>query len=400
VAAGSCYRAGGVRGLSLRLLGRFEAQSHDGKPLPLQGGKGQALLAYLALPAGRTQLREQLAALLWSDLPPARARRNLRQVLFDLRRALPAGEALRLDGDAVALDPAVVEVDVARFEAAIQEDTPAALEEAARLYGGDLLAGLVVQAPPFEEWLAAERERLRERAIETLARLCAHQRAAGTLEAAVDTALRLLALDPLQEPIHRTLMRLYADLGRRSAALRQYQACVATLERELGAEPDAETQLLYQELLRRVPPAAEAPTPTPAGFRSELPAPAWSVEGPLVGRERERAILQTALETAWTGTGRVVMVLGEAGIGKSRLVADLAADAARRGGRLLIGHAYQSERGLPFGLWIDAFRTGGVAEDAALLATLSSRQRAELGRLLPMQPAALGPFDPGHRAKA
>jgi DNA-binding SARP family transcriptional activator len=385
--------------LRLQLLGRFEARSDDGPALATTGGKGQALLAYLALAAGQTHLREQLAALLWGHLPAGKARLRLRQLLFDLRRALPA-DVLRLDGDLVALDAARVEVDVAHFETALSEDTPEAVERAATLYGKDLLAGLVVQAPPFEEWLTAERERLRERAVEALARVCAHQRAAGALEAAVDTALRLLALDPLQEAIHRTLMRLYADLGRRGAALRQYQACVATLERELGAEPDAETQLLYQELLRRVPPAAEAPTPTPAGFRSELPAPAWSVEGPLVGRERERAILQTALETAWTGTGRVVMVLGEAGIGKSRLVADLAADAARRGGRLLIGHAYQSERGLPFGLWIDAFRTGGVAEDAALLATLSSRQRAELGRLLPMQPAALGPFDPGHRAKA
>ena len=126
----------------------------------------------------------------------------------------------------MALDPSRVEVDVGRFETAVSQGTPEALELAARLYGGDLLAGLVVQAPPFEEWLAAERERLRERAIEALARLCGHQRRVGAVEAAVDTALRLLALDPLQESIHRTLMRLYADLGRRGAALRQYQACV------------------------------------------------------------------------------------------------------------------------------------------------------------------------------
>jgi DNA-binding SARP family transcriptional activator len=392
-----------VSRLRLRLLGRFEAECEDGGPLPPLGGKGQALLAYLALPAGRHQLREQLASLLWGDLSVARARRNLRQVLFSLRRTLPAAETLRLDGDAVALDATLVEVDVARFEAAVSEGTSEALERAATLYGGDLLAGLVVQAPPFEEWLAAERERLRERAVEALARLCAHQRAAGTLEAAVDTALRLLALDSLQEPIHRTLMRLYSDLGRRGAAFRQYQACVAALERELGVEPDEETQLLYQDILRRVRPADAAPLATgaPVAEWSESPIPALPVEGPLIGRERERAVLQAALETAWAGAGRVVTVLGEAGIGKSRLVGALAADASGHGGGVLVGRAYESERGLPFGLWIDAFRTGRVVEDPELLAGLGTRERAELGRLVPLPAsAAPGPFDPGQLFKA
>ncbi len=119
------------------------------------------------------------------------------------------------------------------------------------------------------------------------------------------------------------------------------------------------------------------------------------VEGPLVGRERERAALEAALDAAWAGAGRVIAVLGEAGIGKSRLVAELAADAARRGGRLLVGHAHESERGLPFGLWVEAFRTGRVAEDAELLAGLPARQRAQLARLLPL-PAPADPdlFDP------
>ena len=396
---GVCYRRPGTRmaTLRVRLLGRFDVQREDGTLLPSLGGKGQALLAYLALPVGKRHLRDQLASLLWGDLPAPRARRNLRQVLFGLRRALEGGDPLRLDGDAVALDPAHVDVDVERFERALAEGTPASLEQAAALYGGDLLAGLVVQAPPFEEWLAAQREGLRERAIEALARLCALQRAAGAHEAAVDTALRLLALDPVQESIHRTLMRLYADLGRRGAALRQYQACAAALKRELGIEPDEETTVLYRDIQRGVRPDS-VPAPDLGGPDAGTPAlssPLLPVEGPLVGRERERATLEAALDAAWAGAGRVVAVLGEAGIGKSRLVAELAADAERRGGQVLVGYAHESERGLPFGLWVEAFRAGRVAEDAALLAGLGARPRAHLARVLPL-PVSSGAelFDP------
>src|SRR4029453_11469949 len=111
---------------------------------------------------------------------------------------------------------------------------PAALERAAALYRGELLEGFGLQEAPFEEWLLAERERLRELAIEALAKLLRHHRTTGATEAAGQTALRLLVLDPLQEPVHRTLMRLYAQLGRRSSALRQYQVCVGALQRELG----------------------------------------------------------------------------------------------------------------------------------------------------------------------
>ena len=93
--------------------------------------------------------------------------------------------------------------------------------------------------------------------LEALARLLAHQTATAQPERAIQTAVRLLGLDPLQEAVHRTLMRLYARQGRRGAALKQYQLCLARLQRELGAEPEAETKRLYQELLRQ--PAADSP---------------------------------------------------------------------------------------------------------------------------------------------
>ena len=131
--------------------------------------------------------------------------------------------------------------------------TPEALAQAAQLYTGDLLSGFALDEMSFEDWLLGERERLRELALEALARLLAHQRKAGALEAGVQTAIKLLGLDPLQEPVHRMLMRLYADLGRRGAALRQYQQCVAVLQRDLRIEPEAETTLLYEEILRQRP---------------------------------------------------------------------------------------------------------------------------------------------------
>jgi DNA-binding SARP family transcriptional activator len=384
--------------LCLFLLGRFEAKREDGSALASPGGKGQALLAYLALPAGQTHLRDELAALLWGDVPAGLARRRLRQVIFELRRVLPKVHLIRLDGDGVTLDPVLVEADVGTFEAAVTEGTPEALELAARLYRGDLLAGLVIQAPAFEEWLAAERERLRERAIEALARLSAHQRAAGALDGAVDTTLRLLALDPLQEPVHRTLMRLYADLGRRGAALRQYQACAKVLEREMGVEPDVETKLLYEDVFRQARPDA-TPVPaghTPASGREGTPSSSLlPLEGPLVGRAREQTRLHAALEAVCGGRGRVVAVLGETGIGKSRLAAELAAEAGRRGAGLLVGHAYQSEQDLPFGPWIDALRTGRVAADTDLFARLEPRLRDALGRLLLLPGTGQsGPMDP------
>ncbi|HEV8673535.1 MAG TPA: winged helix-turn-helix domain-containing protein, partial [Methylomirabilota bacterium] len=138
--------------LQLTLLGGFQARIGSGPGLSLPTRKAQALLAYLALPAGRAHPRDKLATLLWGDTPEGPARNSLRQALFALRRALPAG-GVRVEGDAVALDPAAVEVDVAAFERGIAEGTPAALEAAVPLYRGDLLAGLSVEGTGgFEEW--------------------------------------------------------------------------------------------------------------------------------------------------------------------------------------------------------------------------------------------------------
>ena len=224
--------------------------------------KSQALLAYLALPLGQAHPRDKLAALLWGDMREAQARAGLRQTLYMLRKVLAEPEPLRLVGETVALDPALVAADVRDFRAVCGPRAPGKpSRRRLSLYQGDLLEGLTLQEPPFEEWLIAERLRLRELALEVLARLLAQQRDAGALDEAVQTALRLVALDPLQEPVHRTLMRLYTQLGRRGAALRQYQVCVGALQRELHAEPDDETRALYQQILQRQPAHPSAASP-------------------------------------------------------------------------------------------------------------------------------------------
>src|SRR5262245_28414496 len=244
---------GAMARLSLTLLGGFQARLDPGPPLALPTRKSQALLAYLALPLGRAHARDALAALLWGGNRQDAARAGLRQALFFIRKALGDDDsALRQEGDTLALGPADVDVDTAAFERLVLAGTPHGLAEAAAVYRGDLLSGFALDEAPFEEWLVGERERLRELAVEALARLLARQRAlSGKTDDAIHTALQLLGLAPLQEPVHLTWLRLYAAAGRRGAALRQYQHCVAILQRDLGIEPEAETKLLYQEILKR-----------------------------------------------------------------------------------------------------------------------------------------------------
>ncbi len=362
--------------LFLALLGGFEARIDAGLPVAVPTKKAQALLAYLALTPGQTHPRDKLAALLWPDTPPGPARTALRQTLFVLRKALGAAQlGLVVTGDAITLVAGAIQTDVAVFERAVADATPAALEQSVALYRGDLLAGLSVAEPAFEDWLMTERERLRELALEALARLLAQQRGSGAAGAAVQTALRALALDPLQEAVHRTLMRLYLQLGRRDAALRQYQECVDVLQRELGLEPEPESKALYQEVLRQ--------RPGRAGSAAIATGPGGLAEAPLMGRDPDLARLHEALAQSWAGHGRIVAVFGEIGIGKSRLLTEVAAEAGRRGGAVLAGRSYESEPILPFGLWVDALRQSGLLVDTGAPKGLDAPWVAELTRLFP-----------------
>lgn len=378
--------------LRLNLLGGFEARLGTGAPVTLARRKAQALLAYLALQPGQVLMRDKLAALLWGDSTDGQARHSLRQALLAIRQALPsaAGEILRVGTDTVTLNDAAVDVDVAAFERLVTRGTPEALGEACALYRGDFLEGLGVREPPFEDWLLTQRERVRELAVEALARLLAHHVQQNATAQAIRTAGRLLGLDPLQEAVHRTLMRLHAQQGRRGMALRQYQLCVGVLQRELGVEPEARTRELYQEILQgshAAPSAAVAParpSTTPLyQDGNDCGAVACGPETPMIGRAAEMATLREAWNQARQRRGRIGVVLGESGTGKSRLVAQLTGDVIAGGGRVILGRAYDSEQILPFGPWVDALRTGGALAELAAEREANAIWVAELARLFP-----------------
>jgi TolB-like protein len=242
-----------VASLNIRLLGGFAAHLASGAPVPSIGRKAQALLAYLALAPGTPHAREKLTALLWSDRGEAQARSSLRQALSELRKVLAGADPppLETKGEVVALAAGAVVVDVEVFERLIAGGECPSLEAAVDLYKGDLLDGLAVPDPAFEDWLRGERQRLREIAREAMTRLMELQLAAGEAESVFATARRLLGLDPLQEPAHRALMRLHADKGERVLALQQYQACRELLRDELGVAPDGETERLHEEIRRK-----------------------------------------------------------------------------------------------------------------------------------------------------
>jgi len=273
--------------LRLILLGGFEATLPSGRRVPLPSKKAQALIAYCALRPG-CHSRETLATLLWGNTDDDRARNSLRQTLFVLRTALPGtlSGVLRIDADSIGVDPAATDVDVPAFERLAAEETPHALERAAALYRGDLLEGFDVKEEAFEQWLIQERERLRDLAIEVLARLFRQQCADAGGEPAIRTARRLLALDPLQEIAHRALMRLLAQTGRREAALRQYEVCADLLRCELRLEPEPETEQLHQEILRGAVPAL-APPLLPRESHGDAPRP--KLLAPVPGWEQYRA---------------------------------------------------------------------------------------------------------------
>ena len=237
----------------IALLGGFEVSDPAGLPLKLSTRKAQGLLAYLASRAGVECERDVLAALFWGNRDDDHARNSLRQTLFLLRRMtrLAQPQLLNITNQTVVVDPLTAEVDVRVFEALSRTGDPDALQQASELYRGDLLDGFAVGEAPFEEWLLQERERLREVAVDVLGRLLRGQRSQGRLEAAIRTGRRLLVLEPWQEPVHRTVMRLLIQAGQPGAALRHYQQCEETLRRELGVEPESETRLLSESIRGR-----------------------------------------------------------------------------------------------------------------------------------------------------
>lgn len=239
--------------LVLKLFGGFELSRRSGEILVITARKSAALVAYLAMQHGQPQSRDRLASLLWESSPDARARASLRQALLGLRQLVPEMElVVEPRPEHLALNPRV-EVDVLVFEAALGI-MPSHLPRAARLFHGDLLEGLRIDSDGFETWLMGERLRLRSAALATMHTLL--EAPADHVDEHIQIALRALALDPAEETAHRSLIRLYAEAGRRSEALRQYYRCRDTLWREFSVRPEPATDQLYKSVLTR---AAQRP---------------------------------------------------------------------------------------------------------------------------------------------
>jgi len=252
-----------MAGHRMRLLGGFELQGADNERLSTR--KAEALLAYLALSAGQVHRRDKLAGLLWGNKEERRARHSLAQALHLIRAALKANGAdpLIIDGTTVAMDLSVFDVDAVAFERLVVQRKQEDLSTAAALYRGDLLDGLEIGEPGFEDWLLGERQRLRSLALNALERLLKKQQQTEENAAAINTANRLIVLEPIHEAAHRSLMRLYCRIGRQEAAIRQYQTCANVLRHELGIEPQAETKSLFEEILvqRGEPVPRDVPAP-------------------------------------------------------------------------------------------------------------------------------------------
>jgi len=238
--------------LTIRLFGELRAADHRGNPLQIGSRKTQALLVWLALHRNTPVPLHDFAALFGVEDISGLAR-DLRFALRHLPADLIAG-----DGDAIRFRPAVVDVDVAKFDTLVAAGSIHALPQASAIYAGNLLGGFSSGIAAFDQWLAGERLHYWRAALSVLGKLLAVQIKAGWWENASETAGRLLALDPTQEVVHRTLMRLRLEQGRPDAALRRYQECAEILRREFQRKPSAETERVHEEIV-----AALEKTPAP-----------------------------------------------------------------------------------------------------------------------------------------
>ncbi len=352
----------------------------DDRPLVVDTRKAVAILAMLAAEA-RPFARDELAALLWPDSDDTAARGALRRTLSTLRSAIGDGP-LVIERTLVDLDRRRVWVDLWAVEAAAGASDRATLQAAATLGRGTFLAGFNLRdSLEFDDWRAGRAVAAERSMLAVLDRLAIVAAAEGDLPAAIDAASRRLDLDPLDEGSHVRLMDLLVAGGDRSAALRQYRACVATLERELGVPPLATTTARYEAI--RDGTADRAPEAIALDGATDVPA--HDAHGfPLVGRAAALATLTEAAALAELGRGSIVAVVGEAGIGKSRIAAEAARSVFLRGGIALMATAYPAERAIAYGSIVELLRVAQDLPDAsARWARMPSAIRGELARLLP-----------------
>jgi len=362
--------------LEIRLLGELELVL-AGKPQPLPSSrKTRALLGYLVA-THRPQLRERLCDLLWDG--PDDPRAALRWSLTKIRPLLDDGASRRrltTDQGKVTFEPLGADVDWWEVQSSLAKGVDGAstetLRAAAARFRGEFLEGIdLPDCFRFHEWCVAQREAARRLRLSVLTALV--ERCAADPEEALRYARELVGVEPLSEAAHVAVILQLGRLGRTREANDQYDRCRHILETTLGARPSPAL-----ERARLGPrPVDKASAPPVAIHRAPEPAKPDAAPAPFFGRERERAIIsELAAEAAAGKSAQVVLVAGEPGIGKTRLLDRLAAEVRAAGGTVLTGRAYEAEAVRPYGAWIDALRSQSLDQLPEML-------RADVALLLP-----------------
>ena len=235
--------------LRIRLFGPVEV-AVNGRPVHIPSKRARGLLGYLAIREGAEVSRNVLTGLFWGERSEAQARASLRQALSELRGALAdlAAASIIASREAVTFLAGSAWIDARLVEAVANSEDDDALRTASELIGGELIEGLAMGEAGFEQWLQTERERFRLLACKIHLRLMGRAEQDGRLEQALTYGLKLLSLDPLQEHVHRALMRIYAAQRRYDAALAQYERCRRDLESQLAVRPEPETDDLARSI--------------------------------------------------------------------------------------------------------------------------------------------------------
>jgi ABC-type oligopeptide transport system substrate-binding subunit/DNA-binding SARP family transcriptional activator len=364
-------------------LGAFDLRGDQQALLKPPTQKSQSLLAYLVLQRKHPLSRDHLINLFWGERPEHKARRSLTTALWHIRNSLPA-DFIISDYSSVQLNPqAKIWVDVDEFSRLVYSNDPKNLATALNLYRGTLLDSF------YDDWVMNERYRIEADYEEALARLMLIQQNASQYQQALHTAQRLVEHDPLREDAYRVVIQAYCRLGQPQAALKQYQRLCQILEQELGVDPASETRELYHKI-REVSLAGETAYQIPVEEQPNAGMPVWGkhpLETPgavrFVGRKSELDYLDECWQTVRSGYGKLVLISGEAGVGKSRLVEEFSKQKRWQGVEVLYGRCYEFERMLPYQPVIDALHSILLFLSKVELESLPNWVIRELAHLVP-----------------
>jgi DNA-binding SARP family transcriptional activator len=369
--------------LHVSLLGGHAISDDATGSVRTHSSRAVALVAFLAVHAGSPQARQRIAGEFWPDSTDAQALTNLRRELHHLRHVLEDEPALVVtskdlcwrDTDTCQVDMRIFDIErKAAVAAAAASDGEGVLRHAAMAiaqYRGDLLPG------GYDDWLLVARSEVERQCVDLCDLLCQTRALMGDLAGAVVAARRRIQLQPLEEVGYRALMQLQADLGDRAGAVSTYHHCASVLERELGVIPDPATRQAFQRLMAR---ADTERAPGPAIDASVGRSGFAAAE--LVGRSGELGLLRDRWRTAAAGQPGLVLVRGGAGVGKTRLVAEVAGLARQQGAVVAASQCFGSSGRLALAPVADWVRNPVVQ---AATATLDEVWRAEVDRLVPSE---------------